>query len=76
MLPLHQRQWGEAGEEQSQGEQSHGRFGAAGRGNPSSIGAFDSVLVPKLSWGSLDVEGSWMGQNHWERSDTDPDFQF
>lgn len=32
VLPLHQRQWGEAGEEQSREEQSHRRFGAAGGG--------------------------------------------
>lgn len=67
---LYQRQWGEAGEEQSQEEQSHGRLGAAGGWNVSSAGALDSLLVPKLSWGALDVEWGWMGQSHSERSDS------
>lgn len=50
VLPLHQRQWSEAGEEQSREEQSHRRFGAAEGSDMSSTGAFDSLQVPKLSW--------------------------
>lgn len=70
VLPLHQRQWGEAGEGQSQEEQSHGRLGAAGGRNVSSGGALDSLVIPKPSWGALDVERGWMGQSHSERSAT------